>query len=87
MPRRTLTLDNDVAAELAGSGDSVLRALRERTASKVHLRGNMLTLEGENEEMDQAAKLVEEMVDLIESGNDVEPATVCLLYTSDAADE
>jgi len=76
LPRRTLTLDNDVAAELAGSGDSVLRALRERTASKVHLRGNMLTLEGENEEMDQAAKLVEEMVDLIESGNDVEPATV-----------
>ena len=76
MPRRTLTLENDVAAELSGSGDSVLRALRERTASKVHLRGNVLTLEGENEEMDQAAKLVEEMVDLIESGNDVEPATV-----------
>jgi phosphate starvation-inducible protein PhoH and related proteins len=76
LPRRTLTLDNDVAAELAGSGDSVLRALRERTASKVHLRGNMLTLEGENEEMDQAAKLVDEMVELIESGNDVEPATV-----------
>ena len=76
MPRRTLTLENDVAAELAGSGDSVLRALRERTTSKVHLRGNQLTLEGENEEMDQAAKLVDEMVDLIESGNDVEPATV-----------
>jgi len=76
LPRRTLTLENDVAAELAGSGDSVLRALRERTTSKVHLRGNQLTLEGENEEMDQAAKLVDEMVDLIESGNDVEPATV-----------
>ncbi len=76
MPRRTLTLDNDVAAELAGSGDSVLRALRERTSSKVHLRGNMLTLEGENEEMDQAAELVEEMIELIEGGNDVEAATV-----------
>jgi len=76
LPRRTLTLDNDVAAELAGEGDSVLRALRERTSSKVHLRGNMLTLEGENEEMDEAAKLVDEMVELIEGGNAVEAATV-----------
>jgi phosphate starvation-inducible PhoH-like protein len=65
-----------VAAELAGSGDSVLRALRDRTTSKVHLRGNLLTLEGEEAEMDQAAKLVEEMVDLIENGHDVEPDTL-----------
>ena len=76
MPRRTLTLENAVAAELAGSGDSVLRALRDRTTSKVHLRGNKLTLEGEEVEMDQAAKLVDEMVDLIEDGHEVEPATL-----------
>ena len=63
LPRRTLTLENSVAAELAGSGDSVLRALRDRTTSKVHLRGNLLTLEGEDAEMDQAARLVDEMVD------------------------
>ncbi len=76
MPRRTLTLENSVAAELAGSGDSVLRALRDRTTSKVHLRGNLLTLEGEDAEMDQAAKLVDEMVDLIENGHEVEPETL-----------
>ena len=76
LPRRTLTLENSVAAELAGSGDSVLRALRDRTTSKVHLRGNLLTLEGENAEMDQAAKLVDEMVDLIENGHEVEPETL-----------
>ncbi len=76
MPRRTLTLENEVAAELAGSGDSVLRALRDRTTSKVHLRGNLLTLEGEEAEMDQAAKLVDEMVELIENGHDVEPGTL-----------
>ena len=76
MPRRTLTLENSVAAELAGSGDSVLRALRERTTSKVHLRGNLLTLEGEEAEMDEAARLVDEMVDLIEEGHEVEPATL-----------
>jgi len=76
LPRRTLTLENEVAAELAGSGDSVLRALRDRTTSKVHLRGNLLTLEGEDAEMDQAAKLVDEMVDLIENGHEVEPDTL-----------
>jgi phosphate starvation-inducible PhoH-like protein len=76
LPRRTLTLDNSVAAELAGSGDSVLRALRDRTTSKVHLRGNLLTLEGEDAEMDQAARLVDEMVDLIENGHEVEPETL-----------
>ena len=76
MARRTLTLDNSVAAELAGSGDSVLRALRDRTTSKVHLRGNLLTLEGEEAEMDQAARLVDEMVELIEDGHEVEAGTL-----------
>ena len=76
MARRTLNLENEVAAELAGSGDSVLRALRERTASRVHLRGNLLTLEGEESEMDEAARLVDEMVDLIQSGHSIEPATL-----------
>ncbi len=76
MPRRTLTLDNDVAAELAGSQDSVLKALRDRTTSKVHLRGNMLTLEGDEKQMDEAAQLVDEMVGLIEDGHEVEPATL-----------
>ncbi len=54
----------------------MLRALRERTASKIHLRGNMLTLEGEDGEMDEAARLVDEMVDLIEDGHEVEPGTL-----------
>ncbi|MDQ5894200.1 MAG: phosphate starvation-inducible protein PhoH [Actinomycetota bacterium] len=76
MARRTLTLDNEVAADLAGTEDSVLRALRERTTSSVHLRGNQLTLEGDDAENDRAARLVDEMVGLIEGGHDVEPATV-----------
>ncbi|MDQ2622384.1 MAG: PhoH family protein, partial [Actinomycetota bacterium] len=76
LARRTLTLDNTVAADLAGSEDSVLRALRERTNSRVHLRGNLLTLEGEDKDLDAAAQLVEEMIDLIEGGHEVEPATV-----------
>lgn len=76
LARRTLTLDNEVAADLAGAEDSVLRALRERTSSRVHLRGNLLTIEGEEKDLDRAARLVEEMIDLIEAGHEVEPATV-----------
>lgn len=76
LARRTLTLDNAVAADLAGAEDSVLRALRERTRSRIHLRGNLLTIEGDEKDLDRAARLVEEMIDLIEAGHDVEPATV-----------
>ncbi|MBN8869769.1 MAG: PhoH family protein [Solirubrobacterales bacterium] len=76
MARRTLTLDNDVAADLAGAEDSVLRALRDRTTSRVHLRGNQLTLEGDDAENDKAARLVDEMIGLIEGGHEVEPSTV-----------
>ncbi|HMW44496.1 MAG TPA: PhoH family protein, partial [Solirubrobacterales bacterium] len=76
MARRTLTLDNDVAADLAGAEDSVLRALRDSTTSRVHLRGNQLTLEGDDAENDKAARLVDEMIGLIEGGHEVEASTV-----------
>jgi phosphate starvation-inducible PhoH-like protein len=36
----------------------------------------MLTLEGDDGEMDEAARLVDEMVDLIEGGHEVEPGTL-----------
>ena len=47
MARRQLTLDNTVAAELAGSEDTILRELRGRLDCDLHLRGNVLTLDGE----------------------------------------
>ena len=46
MARRQLTLDNTVAAELAGSEDSVLRELEGRIGCDLRLRGNVLTLAG-----------------------------------------
>ena len=42
-----LDVSNEVAAELAGIGDGVLDALRERLDCIVRLRGNRLTLEGD----------------------------------------
>ncbi|HEX8754363.1 MAG TPA: PhoH family protein [Solirubrobacterales bacterium] len=76
MARRQLTLDNTVAAELAGSEDTVLRALRGRLGADLHLRGNVLTLEGDPGEVEQAATVVDEMVELIEQGHEVAPGTI-----------
>ncbi|MFM8519080.1 MAG: PhoH family protein [Solirubrobacterales bacterium] len=87
MARRTLNLENEVAAELAGSGDSGLRALRDRTTSRVHLRGNQLTLEGDESEMDEAARLVDEMVGLIQDGHEVDPSTLDSVESALRADQ
>jgi phosphate starvation-inducible PhoH-like protein len=76
LARRQLTLDNEVAAELAGSEDSVLRELEGRVDCELHLRGNVLTLEGEASEVRSAETLVDELVGLIERGHDVAPGTI-----------
>jgi phosphate starvation-inducible PhoH-like protein len=87
MARRQLTLDNNVAAELAGSEDSVLRALRGRLDADLHLRGNVLTLEGEPDDVAAAATVVDEMVELIEQGHDVAPGTIEAVTGALEADE
>ena len=76
MARRQLTLDNTVAAELAGSEDTVLRALRGHLECDFHLRGNVLTLDGEAGDVQTAATVVDELVDLIEQGHEVAPGTI-----------
>ncbi len=76
MARRQLTLDNSVAAELAGSEDAVLRALRGRLDCDFHLRGNVLTLDGDAGDVQIAATVVDELVDLIEQGHEVAPGTI-----------
>jgi phosphate starvation-inducible PhoH-like protein len=74
--RRQLTLDNTVAAELAGSEDSVLRELEGRVGCDLRLRGNVLTLDGDEGEVRDAAAVVEELVDLVERGHELAPATI-----------
>ena len=76
MARRQLTLDNIVAAELAGSEDAVLRELEERVGCDVRLRGNVLTLDGDAGEVRDAAAVVEELVGLIERGHQLAPTTI-----------
>jgi phosphate starvation-inducible protein PhoH and related proteins len=76
LARRQLTLDNTVAAELAGSEDAVLRALRGHLDCELHLRGNVLTLDGESDDVQTAAIVVDELVELIEQGHEVAPGTI-----------
>jgi phosphate starvation-inducible PhoH-like protein len=65
-----------VAAELAGSEDAVLQALRGRLDCDFHLRGNVLTLDGDAGDVQTAATVVDELVDLIEQGHEVAPGTI-----------
>ncbi|HMC49940.1 MAG TPA: PhoH family protein [Solirubrobacterales bacterium] len=76
MARRQLTLDNTVAAELAGSEDAVLRELRGHLDCDFHLRGNVLTLDGEPDDVQMAATVVDELVELIEQGHEVAPGMI-----------
>ena len=74
--RRQVTLDNAVAAELAGSEDAVLRALEGHIGCDLHLRGNVLTLDGAPGDVQTAATVVDELVELIEQGHDIAPGTI-----------
>jgi phosphate starvation-inducible protein PhoH and related proteins len=74
--QETLSVPNEVAAELAGIGDGVLASLRERLRCTIHLRGNRLTIEGDDEHVDQARTVIDEIVELVEGGHDIGPSTV-----------
>jgi phosphate starvation-inducible PhoH-like protein len=76
LARRQLTLENAVAAELAGSGDAVLRTLEGHLDCDLHLRGNVLTLAGGDGEVQTAATVVDELVELIEQGHEIAPGTI-----------
>jgi phosphate starvation-inducible PhoH-like protein len=74
--RRTIELENAVAAELAGSQDAVLRTLESHLDADVFLRGNVLTLEGDEAAVEAAAAVVRELSELITQGHDIAPGTV-----------
>ncbi|HEX6664319.1 MAG TPA: PhoH family protein [Gaiellaceae bacterium] len=73
---QTLDVSNDVAAELAAIGDGVLDALRDRLECTILLRGNRLTIAGDGTHVAEARAVVDELVELVETGQDIDPATV-----------
>jgi phosphate starvation-inducible PhoH-like protein len=76
MPRRQLEVSNEVAAELAGAQDSILRVLQDQLDAEVFLRGNLVTLDGEAEAVQEAATVIRELSQLAERGHDIGPATI-----------
>ena len=72
----TLSVSNDVAAELATVGDGVLDSLRDRLRCTIRLRGNELTLEGDEQNVVEARAVVDELVELVEGGHEIGPSTV-----------
>jgi phosphate starvation-inducible PhoH-like protein len=74
--RRQVELDNAVAAELAGTQDAVLRSLEGHLDCEVFLRGNMLTLEGDDVAVESGIQVVRELSDLIAQGHEIAPGTI-----------
>src|SRR2546425_2429561 len=74
--QETLDVSNAVAAELAGMSDGVLEALRDRLRCTIRLRGNQLTLEGDDEQVAEAREVIDELVELVEGGHQIGAHTV-----------
>jgi phosphate starvation-inducible PhoH-like protein len=74
--QEVLSVSNEVAAELATVDDDVLRRLRDRLGCTVLLRGNRLTLEGEDGNVEEARAVIDELVELVEGGHAIGAGTV-----------
>ena len=86
--QEVLSVSNDVAAERATVGDGVLDALRERLRITLLLRGNRLTIEGDDPNVAQARAVVDELAELVEGGHDIGPSTVdAVLSALDQAED
>ena len=71
-----MEVSNEVAAELAGSNDSILKTLEDHLDAQVFLRGNVVTLDGDAEAVQEAATVVRELSSMVERGHDIGPATI-----------
>ena len=74
--RTQIELDNVAAAELAGTGDAILRALQGHLDCEVFMRGNVLTLDGEPEAVSAAKAVVDELSSLVAQGHELVPGTI-----------
>jgi phosphate starvation-inducible protein PhoH and related proteins len=74
--RLQLELPNEVAAELAGPGDLVMRALEGHLDCELFLRGNVLTLDGDDEAVEMGRSVVRELSDLVRQGHEIAPGTI-----------
>jgi phosphate starvation-inducible protein PhoH and related proteins len=82
--RVQVELSNEVAAELAGPGDVIMKTLEEHLECDVFLRGNVLTLDGSDDDVQVGETVVRELGDLVRQGHEIAPGTIEAI--SDALD-
>jgi phosphate starvation-inducible protein PhoH and related proteins len=76
VPRTQIELPNEVATELAGANDLIIRTLESHLDSDIYLRGNVLTLEGDDDAVAMAETVVREIGDLVRQGHEIAPGTI-----------
>ena len=74
--RTQLELSNEVATELAGAHDSIMKTLEDYLDCEVYLRGNVLTLDGGEGEVATGETVVREVSDLVRLGHEIAPGTI-----------
>jgi phosphate starvation-inducible protein PhoH and related proteins len=84
LARRRIELSQEAAVGLAGSGDAALRALDEHVGCEVFLRGNVVTLDGDDRAVEQAAEVVIELAELADAGHEIGAGTIAAV--TDALD-
>jgi phosphate starvation-inducible PhoH-like protein len=72
----TFPVSNDLAQELGSDRDRLLAVLGERLGCGVHMRGNQVTVEGDDAVVAQARILIEELEALVAQGLPIGPQTV-----------
>jgi phosphate starvation-inducible PhoH-like protein len=73
---RTIELADRVAVELAGDYDKMLRSLEDRLHLEIDLRGNRVTLTGDQGRVEAAVAVLDELAGLVAGGQTLGPGTV-----------
>jgi phosphate starvation-inducible PhoH-like protein len=76
MAERVLEVADQVAVELAGEHDAVLRALEDRLGLEINLRGNVVVLKGDEVRVERGAAVVDELARLVDSGRTLAPTMI-----------
>ena len=74
--RTQIELSNTIASELAGAEDSVLKAIEESLDCNIFLRGNLVTLDGDQVAVQEGERVMGELKQLLENGQQIAPGTV-----------
>ena len=77
--RTQVELSNDVAKELAGPGDAIMKTLEGHLGADIFLRGNILTLDGDEQDVAAAEEVVREVSDLVRAGHEIAPGTIAAI--------